>query len=129
MLIVLFRCWLADTADYNKIDIVIIVPLVFILIKLFNKNNNIKKLMCFFGKKSTYMWLLHMFLIYGFSGCISWGKYSIVVYLLLLVEAYLLSYFLEKIESVIKAIVCRITIFTYLHSRINRVWGIFINRK
>ena len=102
--IIFLRTMLADDAAYNKIDVLIIVPFVLFFGNLLDRCVNIKRLMCLFGSKSTYMWLLHMFLIYGCSGLILWGKYSIAIYMILLFEAFILACLFEKIEFFFRSI-------------------------
>ena len=83
------------------VDIIIIIPFFICTCKLLENRRQIATKLQYFGKKSTYMWLIHnFFLTTNLAIIIRVIKIAAVKYVVLVMISYFCSFVLNKIEIV-----------------------------
>lgn len=97
------RIILSTDADYNDIDIFLILPLIYGLILIINSNHYIEKILCQLGKHSTYIWLTHTFYCYYYFGSIFKEMHSkIIQFATLLIVSYVTAILLLEVQKKIE---------------------------
>lgn len=102
ILIIVFtiRIIMSPDADYNDIDIFLIIPLICGLLLIINGNRYIEKIVSQLGKYSTYMWLTHTFYCYYYFESIFNKIHSIIIqFAILLTVSYLTAILLLQIQK------------------------------
>lgn len=105
ILIIVFtiRIIMSSDADYNDIDIFLIIPLICGLLLIINSNRYIEKMMSQLGKYSTYMWLTHTFYCYYYFGSIFNKIHNTTIqFAILLTVSYLTAIMLLQIQKMIE---------------------------
>lgn len=84
----------------------IFVPFFILAIELLvNEKGKIGKTLISFGKRSTYIWLLHTFFCYYyFKEYILMAKYSILIYLVVTLLSYISALIIDKVYRILKYI-------------------------
>lgn len=97
LLVILIRTIFADNAAYSKIDFILVPFFIYAVITILN-SCKIQRLLNFFGKYSTYIWLTHTFLCYYyFQKLVVCVKFSTLIYLWLIILSLLVSWCLDKL--------------------------------
>lgn len=98
MISIIARMIIVKNANFGWFDVIIIFP--FILgFSTINMGYYVDKILSFFGKNSTYIWLTHTFYCYYyFSNIILWTKTSELMLLELVVISTVTAVVLKKIE-------------------------------
>ncbi len=99
------RIYVADSAGYNIVDIIIIAPWIYSFTILLRKAPHIRKFLAWWGKYSIYMWLVHEFFRTYFTSFLFLTDYSVVIYLTLISLSLALSIVLSKIEQVVDRLI------------------------
>lgn len=92
------RFLLADSASYNIIDIIIIIPFIYSCSELISKTKIFKKLTCILGYYSTYIWLIHCFFFNEKFKCvIIFSHFTVSTWFSLILISVLVSILLDII--------------------------------
>ena len=99
------RWFYVTNAGQSDIDVLLTPFLVFSLVTLFHKGkekNAVKSSLHFWGKYSTFIWLTHTFwLFYYFQRIVLLPRYSLLIYLWVLLLSFLTSIPLSWLHSLI----------------------------
>lgn len=104
ILTIIFRTIFAKDAAYDKIDFLIAPILIFSFSNILRyiSNKRIDRLFILFGNYSTYIWLVHTFLCYYyFQNIILMPKYSLLIYIWLVILSLSVSIILDYIYNLI----------------------------
>lgn len=87
-------------ADYNDIDMFLIIPLICGLLLIGNSNCWLEKIFCQLGKHSTYIWLTHTFYCYYYFENFFNAMHSKAVQLVvLIIVSYLTAILLQRLQE------------------------------
>lgn len=103
------RSLLIRAPSESLFDIVLTLPLVASIVRIFDNCNYVKKVLCFFGKYSAYIWYSHAyFYAYLFFNLIIKANSSLFVYLQILAYSMccgiIFSYLIKTIGNIITKI-------------------------
>lgn len=105
VVVIAIRIIAVKNAGDCVIDLIVIFPFIYCIIKIINHWLLAKKILQFIGDYSTYMWLVHGFFFeMPVLRCyLTWCRFSIVIWIQLILVSLAVAFILTKAESAIFA--------------------------